>query len=799
MPALNLYVGTFLIALATLGIEVTLSRLLSVITWYHLAFFAVSTAMLGMTAGAVTVYLKSEWFTADRLPRTLAKACLGFALVVPVALIQLNLLPLGFERAGVSIMSVSAFVIATVASALPFYVSGIVIGAVLTRSSVPIGRVYAADLIGASMGCLLVLGGLEFIDASSLIVACGALGALAAFCYAGSAAPALRNGSLVLLVALAGAAFVNSASSNGIRPYMVKERLEDASKIMLERWNSYSRIVVYEPYVSAPQLWGPSPSAPPDPKVQFSMLIDGEAGTVVRSFEDFEDIEHLRYDVTNLAYFLRPHGGAAIIGVGGGRDLQSALLFGHERVIGVDVNRIFVEILQNDLADFAGLAGRDDVELVIDEARSYLSRTKERFSVIQMSLIDTWAATGAGAFSFTENGLYTIEAWQLFLSRLADDGIFTVSRWHSPEDLGESGRALSLATAALLESGAPSPSQHLAMVTIGNISTLMISKQPFAAADLAEIERVSKELGYEIALLPGRESPNAILRDIVSVSSVPQLRAVIDEQPLNYAPPTDDSPYFFNMLKLGDLHRAVGTSSGVVSGNLVATITLVVLLLVLAVLSAVTVIGPLLSRAAPKSQSSAIGLWPYMLYFSLLGTGFMLVEIALIQRLSVFLGHPTYALGVLLFTIILSTGIGSLCSEYLSVRSRWILSYPAIAATAIAVAYAALATAIDILQESSMANRILASVATLFPLGFVLGFFFPLGMRIAKSARSLETPWFWALNGVFGVLASVLAVLISIYFSITLNFVLGAACYLTLTLALSRMLAPAARVEPVRA
>ena len=171
------------------------------------------------------------------------------------------------------------------------------------------------------------------------------------------------------------------------------------------------------------------------------MRIDGAAGTTVRGFSRLEDLEHLRYDITNVAYYLRPSGGACIIGVGGGRDLQSALHFGHKRVLGVDVNQIFIDLHNKEFSKFAGLANREGVSLVADEARSYLSRIDDKFSIVQMSLVDTWAATGAGAFSFTENALYTVEGWGVFLSRLKDDGLFTVSRWHDPENLGETGRA----------------------------------------------------------------------------------------------------------------------------------------------------------------------------------------------------------------------------------------------------------------------------------------------------------------------------------------------------------------------
>jgi len=169
-----------------------------------------------------------------------------------------------------------------------------------------------------------------------------------------------------------------------------------------------------------PQYWGASPLAPKEEKVfQYYMNVDGITGTTLRRFSSMKDIEHLRFDVVNMAYYLRPKGGACIIGVGGGRDIQSALLFGHEKITGIDINPIFINLLKGRFKEFAGLAGRKEVTFVTDEARSFLSRTEERYSVIQMSLIDTWAATGAGAFSLSENALYTTEAWEVFSPVLA--------------------------------------------------------------------------------------------------------------------------------------------------------------------------------------------------------------------------------------------------------------------------------------------------------------------------------------------------------------------------------------------
>ena len=176
-----------------------------------------------------------------------------------------------------------------------------------------------------------------------------------------------------------------------------------------------------------------------EPSTQYYMNIDGAAGTSLRRFNQREDIEHLFYDVTSIAYYLRPTGKACIIGVGGGRDIQCALLFGHDQVVGIELNPIFIDLLKTRFRDFAGI-NRPGVRLVVDEARSYLSRSTESFDLLQMSLTDTWAATGTGAYSLSENTVYTVEAWKVFLSRLSESGIFTVSRWHSEKELGETGR-----------------------------------------------------------------------------------------------------------------------------------------------------------------------------------------------------------------------------------------------------------------------------------------------------------------------------------------------------------------------
>ena len=770
--SIAVYTGLFLIALASLAIQIILVRLLSVITWYHLAFFSISIAMLGMTAGAIQVYVQKERFDGENKIEAITRACLRFALSIPASLIILCVLPIGFYK---SVLSLIVIFVATLICAWPFYYAGLVITTVLTRFNAPIGRLYASDLTGASAGCLIVLGGLELVDAPSLMLWCSSIGALAGACFA-------RSRSVRRYIALALLFFVlgtlNAQTPYGVRPMFVKEKFQRLSEQILERWNSFSRVVVYRQQFLPPQLWGGSPVARGENIFFHGMTIDGAAGTAIRSFDSPKDIEHLRYDITNVGYYLNRQGKACIIGVGGGKDIQSALFFGHDAVLGIEVNPIFVDLLQNEFREFAGLANRDDVTFVVDDARSFLSQSREQFSVIQMALIDTWAATGAGAFSLSENALYTVEAWQTFLSRLSEGGIFTVSRWYSAEHIGETGRVLSLGVESLLRLKVKKPADHMALITIGNVSTLLICQQPLSEADINRLRQVCEALQYQIVHVPNGLPTEPILRQILSAQSSDQLAEAVAHAELDYSPPTDDNPYFFNMLKLNHLDTALRGQEGVLSGNLRALATLLVLLIVLGVLTVATIGVPLWLAHRPTTLMQTRGFWFGALYFSLIGSAFMFVEIALIQRLNVFTGHPIYSLGILLFTLIASTGMGSFISDHLPLTRRpWVYVFPIITAVGVVALNTILHYLLSHMMAEDTATKILMSVLVIFPVGMLMGLFFPTGMRLVQSSYEDETPWFWALNGIMGVLCSALAVFVSIIFGISTNFYIAAVAY----------------------
>ncbi len=780
------YLCLFFISFSALTLEVTLARLLSIIAWYHLAFFALSTAMLGMTAGAIRVYLNPQEYRPETIEEVLTKSSFQYSLSIPFVLILLCLIPIPLVK---TIMTVFAILIATFLCSLPFYFFGIITTTALTKSSLPIGKLYASDLVGASAGCLFALAGLENLDAPSLLLLCAGIGALAGLCFAETSHKKRRNQLIMCFVVLLTATFVNAMTPYGIRPLTMKGVIVPPGQIAIERWNSLSRVVVYEQTRQDAQLWGPSPVAPEEKTLYHMMNIDGDAATFIRPFKSARDLMHLRYDVVNVPYYLRRTGGACIIGVGGGRDLQSALLFGHKRVVGIDVNPIFINLLQNEFREYAGLADRPEVLLISDEARSYLTRNQEKFAVLQMTLIDTWASTAAGSFSLSENTLYTLESWKIFIKHLKSDGIFTVSRWHDPKNLGETGRLLSLAVASLLEEGIDDPFKHLALITTNQISTLLLSRTPFSADDIRSLKLLCTELQFTPSILPGEPIDHPVLRMILSAKSRMELSQRLKDQPLNFYPPTDESPYFFNILKVSSIGYFLRDSqvwasfaTGIVKGNLVATLTLTMLTAGLFIVALFTIIFPLLFKKIglenTKGRLQIVA--PSAAYFTLIGAGFMLSEIALVQKLSVFLGHPVYALGIILFTLILSTGIGSLLSERVDINKSSLVFLAVLTAAVIIAERFLLKLVFSEFIHYEILPKIAIAVLFIFPLGVLFGFFFPGGMRLVKNISSTETPWYWALNGMFGVFCSALAIFISIYCSISINFYLGAFCYAAL-------------------
>jgi hypothetical protein len=809
--------------MATLMLQIIQTRILSVVSMYYLAFLSISMAMLGMTAGALFVYFTLREITPATVTNYLSKVSTILALTILVCFVLQLASPLAVVRVGTTL---AIWLKVLVLLAAPFAVAGVAVSLALTKSPFPIGITYGVDLTGAAFGCLGVLFLLNVVDAPSAVFVVAALAALAGVCFrmaaerSGSDDSGLnwrvlhRPGLVALgLLALAG---VNATTRYGLQPISAKlDVLEAGTAFDFEKWNSFSRILGNRTARRPPFLWGASPALPGGTLIEhFVLNIDGLAGTLApRLPERIADADFLKYDVTNLAYAARPTGRVAVIGVGSGRDVLSAYVFGARDITGVELNPIFIDLLTDPAKqrDFIGIANLPGVRLFVDDGRSWFARTREKFDLVQMSMIDTYAATGAGAFSLSENGLYTVEGWRIFLSSLTPTGLFTVSRWHAPSAPVEVGRTTSLAVAALFSLGVENPRDHIFLASLDNLATLVISRSPFTRDDLHALDDTARRLQYRVIARPREGAAEPVLDDLLSATSTGDLTERAGRHWLDLSAPTDARPFFFNQLRLFDRETfqlfvdfltpfSSGRLSGLggegfaIYGNVMAMSTLLTLIAIS--LAAVVLVILVPARAAIRNVERRL-VYLGSLYFLLIGLGFMFIEIGLIQRISVLLGHPIYALGVVLFSIILSTGAGSLLSERLMPKSRrgivlWLLL---LAIYMLGLPYW-LPDVVQSVEPAALIIRGIVSVAIILPAGILMGFGFPFGMTVVSARDTRPTPWFWAINGAGGVFASGLAVAWSLTFSVDATLRFGGVCYLLLLpTALLLSSSPAAQQE----
>lgn len=798
------YVGVFLVALATLVLEILLTRITSVVAWYHLAFFVISLAMLGMTAGAVIVFVRPSAFTDEVVPQRATQACLALALTAPLAIaaaLAIPLQPITSTEGFVSMLAYGG------ALAIPFTISGVALTLVLTRAGLPPGRVYGVDLVGAAAGCGLVVPLLDWLDAPSAVLIAAALAALAAYAFAAArsdetAAKHRRAAGVMAPVLLLLGLGNATMSEPPLRARVVKGEAESADQYLYAGWNTYSRVTVDHTITLPPALWSGGRLTPPHvlgPLPQRGMKIDGAAGTVMAAFDRYPDDDrpgqlgdhdYLAWDVTAFAHHLRPTGPAAVIGVGGGRDVLDAARVGHQPVIGIELNALIVDLHHGPMRDFSGIAKLSQVKLVNDEARAFMARDRHRYDVIMMSLIDTWASTGAGAYALSENGLYTTDGWRIFLRRLTPTGIFTVSRWYKPDSPGETARMLALAMETLWSLGVEDPRQHIIMLQNFNIATILVTPQPFSNADINRMQKEAATRGFNVLLSPRRVPLNPMLRELVEQPDRKAMWAWTTSQSLDLTPPTDERPFFFNMIKPSTWlspPEQVDELDYAFLGNLHATQTLVYATAISALLTLLAIAVPLLTRRRDLAPYRRTDVLAASTYFALIGLGFMFVEIALLSRLNVFLGHPTLALAVLLGGIILFTGVGSLLSGRVPLSRPWVARlYPVVPAVLVLVAGSLLDPVMGAYAAAGTATRVVLGLALVAVPALGLGLGFPLGLRLVEGLAGDERPplgpWMWGINGACGVVASGLALTSSMAWGIGTTLLIGAGCYLVLPL-----------------
>jgi spermidine synthase len=759
-------VGVACISASVLLVELGITRLFSVITWSHFAFLAVSLALFGLSASAVFVHVAPRLHAPDRLAAQLFRYSLAFSIVTTLVSYLFLRTRIGAAFTSRDFLPLAG---AYTVSAAPFFAGGACLALAVSRLHHDINRVYGADLIGAAAGCLLFIPVLEFLGGPGPLVGAAALGACAAACFA----PARL--SRIVASVVAAAAIVALAVNARFPLFDIRYTKAGERPWMFTKWNSHSRVAVYQ---ETHRDWGLSPNYKGEHPFSYFMDIDASASTEILVAQTTADVAYLRDEVTAFGYRIMPAGGASlVIGPGGGRDVWSALVFGARRVVGVEINSIIVEDVM--LGRFRGRSGRlyerPDVEIHVDDGRNFVARSRERFDVIQASLVDTWAATAAGAFSLTENNLYTVEAFVDYLQHLRPGGVLAMSRWTR-----EGIRVLSLARAAAERMGWPVADRFFAVERPAlnegeaGVTTFMLRTTPFTNGENLTLRAAAQDLGFNLIYAPGLDggAPEGDRR-YVALATAPDAAAIYRATGVDISPVVDDRPFFFQGVKREMMARAMrdaaitNSSDGV---SLLARVLYVSLGLV-----TLFIVLPLVVRGGRATRELPVG---WLSYFACLGVGFMLIEIGLMQRFVLFLGHPVYALSVVLFTLLLGGAVGSRLSRRLQANPRRLLTIalPVVGAIAIVYAYA-LPSVFSAGLGLPRAMRILLSMVLLAPLGVALGMPLPAGIATLGRRSPEHLAWVWAINGATSVLGSVLAMLIALAVGFRTVVLTGAACY----------------------
>lgn len=775
---------TFLLSLAVIVLEVSYTRVFSFKLVYYFTYLIIGISLLGLGSGGV-LYALIDRLRSMEVPKLLFGCSLAAAIGTGVSYFLVALVPLrlfgmmihlsGGElgRAGLEALKLTGLLGFLF---LPFLCAGLGLAAIFATQTERIGRLYFADLVGAALGAAIVIPLLTWVTPPGVVFGCAVLFSLVSVLAADGATPFARQcaGGAAVLFSLG---FVFP----GALPDPVRDPVKGGAgplSAVYSEWNPVFRVDVV-----------PVPGT--DPSSSF-LVHDGTIGSSIQQWDG--DVGSLgRYADSDRSYpfrILGPGARVAIIGSAGGNEVLASLHFEAADITGVELNPVTLSLLTDHFADFTGhLADHDRVRLVNAEGRSYLSSAGEQFDLIWLVAPDSYAAMNAatsGAFVLSESYLYTQEMIEEAVAHLLPEGILCAQFGEIDFDIkpNRTLRYLGTARQALAEHGIEDFAAHVLVAVspgFGRLenTTILIKRTPFTAAERKEFEETTARVGgARVAYLGGAAGSDDWLAT-VAAGTPTEVDAFLDGYAYDVRPITDDSPFFWNFVRardtlLGRRAHEVNVEEGI------GERLMLVFLAIAIVFAAVFLLLPILLvrdvwRDIPYK-------WNAGFYFGALGLGFLFLEVVLIQRLTLFLGYPTYSLTVTLFAILLSTGVGSLLSE------RWVGRRNA--------AYTWLLTALgglvafylfglpEVMARGvgwSFPVRVGTTVAFLAPLGLCLGAFLPLGLRTVSALTTSGdryVAWCWAINGFFSVVASVLATLLSMSLGFDAVMVLGLLLYL---------------------
>lgn len=772
-------------------LQILLTRIFSFTIWYHLAYLTVSTALLGFGAAGTLLATKPSLYLngINRLCGFSAAAA-GISSLICMALLGPNPLEptLMLSR---PVTFFFGLLIYYILIAIPFVAAGLSIAAPLAAFPKQANKLYAVDLLGAGIGCLVAIAALKYMDASAALNTCAAIFMLSGALYISSRK---AQGSLLVVAVLL---LVCAPMANRViilNPTKSKD-VSDAyyqpeSKIVFSQWSPINRVDVSVPRYPSMSFWnlfGINPDIKAVGPNTLSINYDGHNGSGIYITKTLDSLNWLEHHILKVPYLLVDEPEVLIIGLGGGIDVINALRNDARKITAAELQPLTLYVHRTIVRDFVESYLFDErVDLVVAEGRHFVRSRDATYDLIQITTTDTFSAQTTGAYVLAESFLYTIDAFKDYLDHLNEDGLVAlvvgdVSYRDADIPLALATRLALSARMALQDSGISEPSRHIAVVgirpkilggkesnlhpdeqresdSVGSmLSMVLVKKSPFTAEEVSVLNTYAKENGQELFVAPGLEKENTTLALLnTPMDALPEaLRAL----PIAVHPQSDDEPFFYNVLRWSSVltgHEIIWFFPGSTTGQIV----LMMMLAQAIFFGGLLVLLPILRTGRRDiTRASAMG---YLIYFLSLGIGFMFFEISFVQKYVLFLGYPTYSLSVTIFSLLIFTGLGAWVSPIGWHRPRTLL----IALVTATISLAAIEIFImpgvrQALLGESFQLRVLLTVAFQAPFGFCLGMYFTTGVEILRLRNPRLIPWAWAVNGVGSVASSVLAVMLA--------------------------------------
>jgi hypothetical protein len=772
-----------LVSAAALAYEILLTRLFSIIQWHHFAYMMISVALLGYGAAGTCVTLLRPRLEA-RLEAVFAGSAAGFGISSAAAFLLAQRVPFNAleflwdpaQPLRLALIYLLLFV--------PFFFAAFGVCLMYTRFAAEAGRIYSFDILGAAAGCLGVVLLLFVLAPAAVLGAVAALPLAAAALIVLARPPRRPAAAATLLLAgtALGWAVAGPLGALRISPYKeLNQTLEVMGTRLLAQTSSPLGLlsVVESPAVPFRLAPGLSLNAPGEPPPQLALFTDGGGMSAITRYDGArEPLAYLDYVTSAAAYHLLAQPRVLVLGAGAGSDVLQALYHAAPSVDAVELDPAVIRLVQEDFGAFSGQPyTAPGVQVHVGEARGFVAATRRQYDLIQIALVDSFGASSAGLYGLAESYLYTVESLQAYLERLAPGGYLSITRWVALPPRGTLKLAGMIAV-ALERSGVADPGRRVALVRGWNTATLLVKNGDLTAHDIARLQAFSRSRSFDLDWYPGIRADEANrynrlqqswFHDGVAALLGPQRAELIARYKFNIAPATDDRPYFFHFFRWRSLPELLGLKD---QGGLPLLewgypLVMVTLLQAMAASMALILVPLWVLRQRARAAVPRLAWLRAAGYFAAIGVAFMFVEIAFIQKFTLFLSHPLYSIAVVLFAFLLSAGLGSRMVERvrsISPPPRSPVIWPVAAIAGVSLAYIWLLPAVlPAFAAWPDAARIGLSAALIFPLGFAMGMPFPLGLgALAASAEPL-VPWAWGINACASVVSAVLATLLAIH------------------------------------